>query len=100
MIRNLARTHVDQPHQLPATATSRTNRREQEGPALQPLLPNDPDHVGNYRLLRRLGTGAMGSVYLGQSRSGRLLAIKVVRTDLAVDDEFRERFRRSLEVET
>ena len=61
---------------------------------MQPLLPSDPDHVGNYRLLKRLGTGAMGSVYLGQSRSGRLLAIKVVRTDLAVDDEFRERFRR------
>ena len=35
----------------------------------------------------------MGTVYLGRARSGRLVAVKVIRPDLAADDEFRARFR-------
>lgn len=63
---------------------------------MQRLLANDPEQVDDYRLLGRLGKGSMGAVYLGRSRGGRVVAVKVVRTDLAEDDEFRERFRREV----
>ncbi|MGP4017409.1 serine/threonine-protein kinase [Saccharopolyspora sp. 5N708] len=61
---------------------------------MQPLLGSDPSRIGDYRLLARLGRGAMGGVYLGRSRGGRVVAVKVIRPDLAEDAEFRERFRR------
>jgi Protein kinase domain len=56
------------------------------------LKPGDPQRVGRYRLLKRLGTGAMGQVYLGQSPSGRLVAVKIIRTELADNTSFRLRF--------
>lgn len=55
--------------------------------------PENPDRIGRYRVLRRLGEGGMGRVYLGASPSGRAVAIKVVRPELAGDPEFRARFR-------
>lgn len=63
---------------------------------MQPLLTGEPTHIGDYRLLSRLGKGAMGAVYLARSRGGRVVAIKVSRPDLAEDPEFRERFRREV----
>ncbi|GAB2865804.1 hypothetical protein GCM10022221_77690 [Actinocorallia aurea] len=39
----------------------------------------------------------MGRVYLGTKRSGRLLAIKVIRPEYADDEHFRDRFRREAE---
>jgi serine/threonine protein kinase len=65
---------------------------------VQPLLTSDPANVGDYRLLGRLGRGSMGAVYLARSRSGRMVAVKVVRSDLAEDKEFRERFRREAQM--
>jgi eukaryotic-like serine/threonine-protein kinase len=59
---------------------------------MEGLRPGDPQRVGRYRLLRRLGTGAMGQVYLGQSPSGRLVAVKIIRTELADNTNFRQRF--------
>ena len=59
---------------------------------MEGLRPGDPQRVGRYRLLRRLGTGAMGQVYLGQSPSGRLVAVKIIRTELADNASFRQRF--------
>ena len=56
------------------------------------LQPDDPQQVGRYRLLRRLGAGGMGRVFLGQSPSGRLVAVKLIRADLADDPGFRLRF--------
>ncbi|GAA4863926.1 serine/threonine-protein kinase [Saccharopolyspora rosea] len=63
---------------------------------MQPLLASEPNRVGDYRLLARLGRGAMGGVYLGRSRGGRVVAVKVVRPELAENPEFRERFRREV----
>ncbi|MFV2178852.1 PQQ-binding-like beta-propeller repeat protein [Actinomadura sp. LOL_016] len=57
------------------------------------LEPGDPERIGRYRLLRRLGEGGMGVVYLGASPAGRAVAIKVVRPELAGDPDFRARFR-------
>lgn len=63
---------------------------------LQPLRAGDPTTVGNFRLVGRLGQGAMGVVYLGY-RSTRPVAVKVVRPQLAEDEYFRKRFALELE---
>ncbi len=57
------------------------------------LRPGDPTQVGDYRLLGRLGAGGMGQVFLGRSRRGRTVAVKLVHAQLAHDPEFRRRFR-------
>ncbi|AZM56336.1 hypothetical protein DMA15_30195 [Streptomyces sp. WAC 01529] len=60
------------------------------------LQAGDPDQVGPYRIVARLGAGGMGRVYLGRSRGGRPVAVKVVRPDLADDTGFRHRFAREI----
>ncbi|MEU1982118.1 serine/threonine-protein kinase [Nocardia sp. NPDC019395] len=51
--------------------------------------------VGGYRILRVLGSGGMGSVYLGQHPSlPRQDAVKVLNEQLSTDREFRARFER------
>jgi serine/threonine protein kinase len=59
-----------------------------------PLEPQDPRELGGHQILGRIGQGGMGLVYLARMRSGRRLAIKVVRDDYARDPEFRSRFHR------
>jgi hypothetical protein len=58
-----------------------------------PLRASDPQFLGAYRLLARLGQGGMGVVYLAEDRTGRPVAIKVVKPELAYEEEFRARFR-------
>ncbi|MEU7239721.1 serine/threonine-protein kinase [Streptomyces sparsogenes] len=60
------------------------------------LQPTDPRQVGRYRITGLLGAGGMGRVYLGHSPGGRLVAVKVVRPDLAEDPGFRRRFTREV----
>ncbi|MFJ1636625.1 serine/threonine-protein kinase [Streptomyces sp. NPDC088256] len=60
---------------------------------MQSLSPQDPRVIGAYRLLGRLGAGGMGQVYLARSDRGRTVAIKLVRGELAEQQEFRDRFR-------
>ncbi|MGW0835073.1 protein kinase domain-containing protein [Streptomyces prunicolor] len=62
----------------------------------QPLQPDDPERVGEYRLLARLGTGGMGTVYLGQAPGGREVAVKVVREHFGRDARYRARFLREV----
>ena len=57
-----------------------------------PLRDGDPQRIGTYSLLARLGGGGMGQVFLGTSRGGHRVAVKVVRPELADDARFRRRF--------
>jgi serine/threonine protein kinase len=58
----------------------------------EPLRRWDPDRIGPYVILGRLGAGAMGQVYLGRSAAGRLVAVKTIKVDLAEEAGFRTRF--------
>jgi eukaryotic-like serine/threonine-protein kinase len=62
------------------------------------LQPDDPGRIGPYRLCGILGAGGMGRVFLGVSVDGDQVAVKVIRADLAMDPEFRARFRREVTV--
>jgi serine/threonine-protein kinase len=51
--------------------------------------------LGDYRIEGIVGVGRMGVVYLAIDRiTGRAVALKVLREDVAIDPVYRERFRR------
>ena len=58
-----------------------------------PLGPGDPASVGPYQLVGRLGAGGMGTVFLGRGGDGELVAVKVLRPELAADPSFLRMFR-------
>ena len=60
------------------------------------LQPGDPQVIGPYRLVGRLGQGGMGQVFLGVSPGGRPVAVKAIRPELASDPQFRTRFGREV----
>lgn len=64
---------------------------------VEQLTQHDPRRIGPFEVLSRLGAGGMGLVYLARSASGRRVAIKTVRTELAEDQLFRVRFTREVE---
>ncbi|MFJ5772740.1 bifunctional serine/threonine-protein kinase/ABC transporter substrate-binding protein [Streptomyces sp. NPDC093094] len=64
----------------------------------EPLMPTDPSRIAGFRLLRRLGAGGMGVVYLGRDGDGTLAAVKVIRGDSAHDPAFRARFTREADL--
>ncbi|MFJ3233842.1 bifunctional serine/threonine-protein kinase/ABC transporter substrate-binding protein [Streptomyces sp. NPDC086787] len=63
---------------------------------MEPLRGADPAAIAGYRLLRRLGAGGMGVVYLARTGTGSLVALKVIRAAYAADAGFRARFRREV----
>ncbi|WP_067170896.1 serine/threonine-protein kinase [Microtetraspora niveoalba] len=62
------------------------------------LQAGDPQFIGPYRLIRRLGAGGQGIVYLGTDPSGAAVAVKILRPEIAHDDVTRERFAREVGV--
>lgn len=59
----------------------------------------DPQQLGPYRIVRRLGRGGMGTVYEGiHSETGEAAAIKTLAESLVEEPDFRARFE--LEIET
>ena len=67
-------------------------REGQEGSGQVPLRRWDPERIGPYAVLGRLGSGSMGQVFLGRSAAGRLVAVKTIRVELAEEAGFRTRF--------
>ncbi|MDN3026410.1 protein kinase [Streptomyces sp. S.PB5] len=64
---------------------------------MEKLGAGDPQRIGACRLLARLGAGGMGQVYLARSDRGRTVAVKLVREELAQQEEFRARFRQEVQ---
>ncbi|MDG4860454.1 protein kinase [Streptomyces sp. T-3] len=58
-----------------------------------PLTHDDPEQLGGHRLIARLGSGGMGTVYLARSATGRTAALKTMHARIAADQTFRTRFR-------
>src|SRR6266568_1278720 len=61
-------------------------------PGHAPLRRWDPERIGPYAVLGRLGSGSMGQVFLGRSAAGRQVAVKTIRPELAEEAGFRTRF--------
>jgi len=73
-----------------------TERPNSDG-KLQPGAPNDPVPFGKYYLLGLIARGGMAEVYRARPReesAGRLLAIKVMRPQLAREARFVDMFNR------
>ena len=64
---------------------------------MEPLRPTDPEQLGPYRPVARLGAGGMGQVFLAIDDRQRTVAVKVIRPELASGKNFRNRFRREVE---
>ncbi|MEO5653595.1 MAG: serine/threonine-protein kinase, partial [Marmoricola sp.] len=56
----------------------------------------EPQTVGDYLLLARIGEGGMGVVHLARGRDGRRVALKVLRPHVVGDSEARERLAREV----
>ena len=58
-----------------------------------PLAHDDPVALGPYRLIARLGSGGMGTVYMARAAGGRTVALKTMHAGIAADPGARTRFR-------
>ncbi|WP_317794037.1 WD40 repeat domain-containing serine/threonine protein kinase [Actinoplanes sichuanensis] len=60
---------------------------------MTPLRSGDPERLGRYQLLGRLGAGGMGTVFLGTGPDGQRVAVKAIRPEWSADPAFLARFR-------
>lgn len=63
----------------------------------QEVPTGPPRTIGDYSIVRELGRGSFGVVYLA-SRTNRLFALKLLRVEVAVDERQRLRFLREIEI--
>src|SRR5215472_10645715 len=56
-----------------------------------------PERLGPYRVVRRLGQGGMGVVYLAQDADGQPVAVKALHPGLAQEENARRRLAREVE---
>ncbi|WP_405144002.1 protein kinase [Sphaerisporangium sp. NBC_01403] len=62
----------------------------------EPGEPGEPSLIGPYRIVRKVGEGGQGVVYLGTAPDGRPVAVKVLREDVAGDDRFAKEFAKEI----
>ncbi|MFG2140799.1 serine/threonine-protein kinase [Streptomyces sp. NPDC048650] len=68
------------------------------GTGIRPL-GDDPQQIGGYRLLGRLGVGGMGRIYLARSTAdGSLAAVKTLLAEGVVTEADRRRFTREVKL--
>ena len=60
-------------------------------------VADEPTHLGGYRLVQQLGEGGMGVVHLALDRSGRAVAVKLLRPHIGHDPVARARLAREVE---
>jgi serine/threonine protein kinase len=61
--------------------------------------PTLPERIGRYRVVARIGKGAMGSVYSAvDEQLGRQVAVKLMLAEFEEDPELRERFFREARI--
>ncbi|GAA1760030.1 serine/threonine protein kinase [Luedemannella helvata] len=68
-----------------------------EAPRVRPLRRGDPEQLGPYRIVGRLGEGGMGTVFYAENGDGQPVALKVIRPEIADDDDFRRRFQKEVD---
>ncbi len=57
-----------------------------------------PSRLGPYRIVRKVGRGGMGTVYMGiDDSTGQTAAIKLLASEMAEQSDFRERFKAEIE---
>ncbi|MBN9414045.1 hypothetical protein ABS71_06980 [bacterium SCN 62-11] len=90
---------------LAAAALWLARRRGQKLESLQSLEASGQDfllgsRLDQYRLVKRLGAGGMATVYRAEPDSAHsdAVACKVMRPELAQDEEYRQRFGREIQV--
>lgn len=75
-----------------------TSTEQKVGPEKEEVLDLTGKKIGDYQLLRRLGQGGMGQVYLAEQISlKRKVALKLLRSDLAANSAALQRFKREAE---
>ncbi|MEU1229656.1 serine/threonine-protein kinase [Streptomyces sp. NPDC005828] len=59
------------------------------------LNKNDPRTIGSFRIVARLGSGGMGTVYLAtREERDKHVAVKTIKSEYAQEEGFRRRFTR------
>lgn len=58
------------------------------------LTGSDPSQIGPYDVVERLGAGASGVVYKATDSTGRVVAVKVLRPEIADQPQVRQRLAR------
>ena len=75
-----------------------TNQRVPLPQELAPLEESDPQTIGPFQVIGRLGAGGMGVVYGGLDGAGRCVAVKVILPRFAEQNDYREQFEREVEL--
>ncbi|WP_211370023.1 serine/threonine-protein kinase [Nonomuraea turkmeniaca] len=63
-----------------------------------PLVMDERETIGPYRIVGRMGAGGMGVVYAGIAADGTRVAVKEIHPGLAADPHFRARFVREVDL--